>query len=787
MNKKTNRQKLPKFYNGNMVWDPYNKYAMGSINSQYAPKTQQYNVSSAKTNTATITNTTNANTSNGSGINASQIGNAATGVAGMASSWVGLAKGSNIKYDENGLPVESDVAMDTLTAADEGAKAGGAVMPGWGHLIGAAAGAIGGVIGSSTGNNGIKEKRDNMIWNKSISRERDVYRNNILSKKNQLNNMYSSTILKGGGVVKKYKQGDPVWSWKRTKNARPVTDERLQQFMEWERLNPDTPYAMGMDIQGQKNVNYPVNKRDFNTNFGDLFYYRDPKDKNVYFDYMDSKSTNSPQSGQPLVDAVVKDVIPMEANTPIEKGKDRKDGTPIRDYVISDEELGLKNTPKKWYDRVGDYAGNIIGNVGQLIPAFHKLNAKAETTRLDRPDFIKGNFASDLERRLNENRLAYNTSMAYNNRKQSSPAARAAFNALATNNHRRSVNALLDQERIRMAEFNDREAQRLQAHNYQLNNISNQEKDINMRARANTEAIKMAGLEDIANYSQRNIKEANDRAMDDRRYKLAVASARRGMTNRDINTYFLKSGGQVPTITGNASKAKPIAELERGEIVLRPNGSAFKVGGKKHSQGGEKYGQDVLPEGSLVLSDYKTVPGMKKKSGGKVTYAEAGESVLNQRKTAFNGVLDPASQGQLKGLFDLQQAHKNSVERHDLATKDSTRYFRNKTMRLSKDALFFPNLYGKEYMEAHRGLDRQPRKGKPGYDPNGYPLKKDGGVIKKKGLIDPPIRDGATKDSTRYFNNRLHKASDRFLESKMNKIKRTRMLLTTLSKGILNL
>ena len=73
------------------------------------------------------------------------------------------------------------------------------------------------------------------------------------------------------------------------------------------------------------------------------------------------------------------------------------------------------------------------------------------------------------------------------------------------------------------------------------------------------------------------------------------------------------------------------------------------------------------------------------------------------------------------------------------ATPDSTAYFKKResdsytsAARNIKD----PKLSGQAFksaLEAGKSVDRQSKKGKPGYDKNGYPLKKQkmGGVIKK--------------------------------------------------------
>lgn len=68
---------------------------------------------------------------------------------------------------------------------------------------------------------------------------------------------------------------------------------------------------------------------------------------------------------------------------------------------------------------------------------------------------------------------------------------------------------------------------------------------------------------------------------------------------------YAKDGAQIRTGTSSGAEE---AELERGEMFMLPNLETYTVGGKKHSQGGEDF---VLPEGTIVFSDYLKVPGTK--------------------------------------------------------------------------------------------------------------------------------------------------------------------------------
>ena len=71
------------------------------------------------------------------------------------------------------------------------------------------------------------------------------------------------------------------------------------------------------------------------------------------------------------------------------------------------------------------------------------------------------------------------------------------------------------------------------------------------------------------------------------------------------------------------------------------------------------------------------------------------------------------------------------------ATADSTKYYKdlynaNVTVGASQKDPKKMDKYIKGALKANEDVNRQSRKGKPGYDANGFPLKKMGGIIKKK-------------------------------------------------------
>ena len=72
------------------------------------------------------------------------------------------------------------------------------------------------------------------------------------------------------------------------------------------------------------------------------------------------------------------------------------------------------------------------------------------------------------------------------------------------------------------------------------------------------------------------------------------------------STIYAKHGAEIRRGTQSGAEE---AELERGEMFMMPNTDTYVVGGKKHSQGGEDF---VLPEGTIVFSDYLKVPGIGK-------------------------------------------------------------------------------------------------------------------------------------------------------------------------------
>jgi hypothetical protein len=80
---------------------------------------------------------------------------------------------------------------------------------------------------------------------------------------------------------------------------------------------------------------------------------------------------------------------------------------------------------------------------------------------------------------------------------------------------------------------------------------------------------------------------------------------------------FMQSGGQMSqaqSLTGEYLQGQPdgkeegtVVELEKGEHVLKPDGTASEVVGQKHSQGGEKLTAQQIEEGSIVISDHLKV------------------------------------------------------------------------------------------------------------------------------------------------------------------------------------
>lgn len=71
------------------------------------------------------------------------------------------------------------------------------------------------------------------------------------------------------------------------------------------------------------------------------------------------------------------------------------------------------------------------------------------------------------------------------------------------------------------------------------------------------------------------------------------------------------------------------------------------------------------------------------------------------------------------------------------ATKDSTEYFRKKYLDKVGDAIFTTRndakkAIDKDMEQSLKDMKRQKLKGKPGYDKNGFPIKKNGGSVKAK-------------------------------------------------------
>jgi hypothetical protein len=69
---------------------------------------------------------------------------------------------------------------------------------------------------------------------------------------------------------------------------------------------------------------------------------------------------------------------------------------------------------------------------------------------------------------------------------------------------------------------------------------------------------------------------------------------------------YAKDGAMIRRGTNTGAEE---AELESGEMFMLPNMDTYSVTGKSHAQGGEKF---ILPEGTVVFSDYLKVPGVGK-------------------------------------------------------------------------------------------------------------------------------------------------------------------------------
>ena len=120
---------------------------------------------------------------------------------------------------------------------------------------------------------------------------------------------------------------------------------------------------------------------------------------------------------------------------------------------------------------------------------------------------------------------------------------------------------------------------------------------------------------------------------------------------------FAKHGAEVRTGTYTGAEE---AELEQGEMFVLPNLDSYVVGGKKHSSGGEKF---VLPQGTIVFSDYLKVPGTKK------TFAQMakGYDIEKYKETLENPhakavdrdtaqIMMDRNMKKLQELFGIQQA-----------------------------------------------------------------------------------------------------------------------------------
>ena len=133
---------------------------------------------------------------------------------------------------------------------------------------------------------------------------------------------------------------------------------------------------------------------------------------------------------------------------------------------------------------------------------------------------------------------------------------------------------------------------------------------------------------------------------------------------------FARHGAEVRTGTQTGAEE---AELEQGEMFMLPNLDSYVVGGKKHSAGGEKF---VLPQGTIVFSDYLTVPGTKK------TFAQMakGYDIEKYKETLENPhakavdrdtaqIMMDRNMKKLQELFGIQQA-KNGNSTGEMETQN---------------------------------------------------------------------------------------------------------------------
>lgn len=159
--------------------------------------------------------------------------------------------------------------------------------------------------------------------------------------------------------------------------------------------------------------------------------------------------------------------------------------------------------------------------------------------------------------------------------------------------------------------------------------------------------------EDVKNREemQRRIQDINDQGRYDINY---FESAARPGSKQII---LAKEGAEIRTGTDTGAEE---AELERGEYFILPNGDEYSVGGKKHSQGGEKF---VLPEGTIVFSDYLKIPGTGKtfaQEARKYPLEKYSEVLKNQHAKSVDKntaqILYDRNSKKLMQLFQMQQA-----------------------------------------------------------------------------------------------------------------------------------
>jgi len=120
---------------------------------------------------------------------------------------------------------------------------------------------------------------------------------------------------------------------------------------------------------------------------------------------------------------------------------------------------------------------------------------------------------------------------------------------------------------------------------------------------------------------------------------------------------YAEEGAEIRTGTDTGAEE---AELERGEYFILPDGDEYSVGGKKHSQGGEKF---VLPEGTIVFSDYLKIPGTNTtfaKEAKKYPLEKYSEVIQNQHAKSVDRntaqILYDRNSKKLMQLFQMQQA-----------------------------------------------------------------------------------------------------------------------------------